>query len=306
MAGNRLELGSAIDLVAAVVADRAQSSDLRVLFVKGPFFAALGLRSPKDSLDLDVLLTPRDVDRLARMLGEDGWSQRDDPNARLPFEEHSATLVHPFWPCSIDVHRFWLGLLGDAQEAFEHLWSRHVVVELNGVRYDVPCREDATILLALNEIRGGWTHRPMLDEVVARSSERWGDRAGEVLRAAASELSAELTAAPFLAELGEEVPLPGSPPEVYREWMHRLRAESRGASAWLLSFDHLPLRLWPRQIIDALALRPSQLRALRPDAPTGPLGLASAWFHRIAHGVRGGAHAVRALAQDLRERRRGR
>ncbi|WP_170931987.1 nucleotidyltransferase family protein [Brachybacterium massiliense] len=296
-----LELGyvPAITLVAAIVADRARRAGLRVLFIKGPFFTAQGVRDPKQSFDLDILLHPEDVDQLVELLAKDGWRLRDHPDAVLPFEEHSVTILHHFWPCTIDVHRFWLGFLQDAALTFERLWQYRERTAVGALAFDTPCYEDSAVLEALNEIRSGHRHEGTLAGIRQRVRGRLGEAAGCRLRERALQLGAELSAAPFLRPLGQHVSIPDAPGPAYAEWVKRLSAEDQSVTAWLLRLRDAPLRRRPGMVVDALALRPSQLRALRPDARPGFRGFLEAWTTRARKGSRDMCRYI------VRERRRG-
>ena len=299
----RLEYGSAICLIAALVDDRARRAGLRVLFVKGPFFAALGVRPPKTSLDLDVILHPDDMGSFVRLLTGEGWRLRDDLRAVLPFEEHSVTLLHGFWPSSVDAHRYWPGLLGDPRAAFERLWERHEEVTLSTGRFAVPQWTDAAVLQAVNEIRGGLSRASGVRDVAQLAREKLGPGAGPIMARQCRELRAELSAGPMLELLGETVTIPSPPPPGYREWLRRIDAEDRSATAWILRMRDEPPWRWPAHLLAALALRPSQLRALRPEARPGVRGFLDAWWARATKGGHDLAHARKALRRSVPSQR---
>src|SRR6476661_8445988 len=89
----------AVLLAHALVSRLAAIEDARVLFIKGPTAVAMGVRPPRPSSDVDVLVDPAMFEAICSALRRCGWSLRAPIGvlahaADLSFE-HSAHFVHP-------------------------------------------------------------------------------------------------------------------------------------------------------------------------------------------------------------------
>lgn len=76
LAAMTLTLGEAIPLLHALVADAAERSGTRALFIKGRSLDWHGLREPRIPADVDVLLPAGEVDALLAQLAEAGWRRQ--------------------------------------------------------------------------------------------------------------------------------------------------------------------------------------------------------------------------------------
>jgi len=274
-------------LVSGLIQRRLAGAGVRVLFIKGPFPAQQGLRPSKISLDIDLLVPPDEVDPAAEVLADEGWYRKDAERLRVAHEKHSETLLHPFWPNMIDLHRFWTGFIGDRDQIFDLLWSEREERRHECLVASTTEARSSALLLALHDIR---THGvrdldSRLDRLASRCQEKWGLGTPALLMETAVALGAEQTAAPFLRRLGVDVPDVPMTAEL-REWEMQLRSGGRSVEGWRLRFREAPLLAKPVVVLDALALRPGQLRALRPQTPPGVLAFWRAWFERLRGAVR--------------------
>ena len=126
----------AVLLAHALVARLAELAGARILFIKGATAVKLGVRPPRPSSDVDLLVDPASFERLSRELEAIGWSLRVPIRllrhaADLAFD-HSAHYIHPQWPCDLDVHYLFPGFLAPPEVVFEALWARRTTVEVAG------------------------------------------------------------------------------------------------------------------------------------------------------------------------------
>lgn len=194
-----LTLAEAVPLGTVHLQRLLTSAGIRSLVIKGPAFVELGVRRPRQSNDIDLLIHRRDRHRATAALGPAGWTQVSGwvPEG-LDDVVPSATYRHGLFPVTLDLHHAFAGLLDP--QAFEVLWAERCSVELAGQPVDtlsVPC---ALLVESLNAIK-------------AREPRFWEDAIGHVLDAAvpvdvgllttvADSLGARQSAAPLIAALG--------------------------------------------------------------------------------------------------------
>ncbi|WP_446664564.1 nucleotidyltransferase family protein [Flexivirga sp. B27] len=148
-----LPIDVGVELAHALTADVAARHDCRVLFIKGPVATVQDLRPARTSTDVDVWVEPEKHGTLIRALAEHGWRRRVLPDGPRILESHSVTLLHDDWPCDIDVHRYFPGLLAEPRAVFDFLWDRHETVELAGVSIPACDRLAAALVLAAHQLR---------------------------------------------------------------------------------------------------------------------------------------------------------
>lgn len=243
-----LLLAEAVDLCHCLVAKVADSLGIRVIFIKGPISGLQGLRRPKISGDVDLLVPPADLPLLLEGLGNRGWKQRPTDFDESTFPVHSVTLLHPMWPNDIDVHFRFPGMERPADECFEFLWRRTVDYPLAGRPLKAPSRELSICILALHALRSPW-----LEDSIAELTFLKSITAPEmlpVLLAVSDELMCRGALHPFL--LANFGPSYGSePPPPSEEWRRRVAARSLG-SARLIALLEGPWRARPAMLYQAL------------------------------------------------------
>jgi hypothetical protein len=143
----------AVALASAYVCQLARYRSIRALLIKGQTGERHGLRAPKDSADVDVLVDPIAFDALRTVLVEHGWIRRQDSFRGQRDAPHSVTLMHASWPCDIDLHRFFPGFLGEPQVTFDELWGRSEVAEIGHCPCFVTDKASTALILILNELR---------------------------------------------------------------------------------------------------------------------------------------------------------
>ena len=157
MSETALSTPEAVLLAHALVARLADDAGARVLFIKGPTAVAQGVRPPRPSSDVDVLVEPQSFEAVCAALERCGWELRA-PDSSLQHAgdlafEHSAHYIHRQWSTDIDVHYLFPGFLAPPQQVFDALWSRRDSVQIAGVAVPAPDRLGQSLVVALHALR---------------------------------------------------------------------------------------------------------------------------------------------------------
>lgn len=285
-APSALQQDEAVCLGYALVDGIATDAGIRALAIKGPVPAAHGLIPPRQSVDVDVVVPPDDHPRLKARLQALGWVPVEQVWTSSVLPSHSTTLRHPRWPCEIDLHDRFPGMLTDPESAFDALWRerRTVVVAGRAVRAVGPA--GAALVAALHSLRAPDVGRSAyeLDQLVQSVG------AGRVSTAALLELvqatGAVRTAAPLLTRLSLPVPDdgPDSPELAAWELKARLSGTTTAGLGWVLPLRAAPLRKRLPLLWQALVGNPAGLRQFGASADGSGVGRAR--LRRIAYAVR--------------------
>jgi hypothetical protein len=183
-------------LLTAAVALVTKSIGVRTLAIKGVASAEYGLRPPRPSSDVDVLVDPERFDDVIETFGTRGWISRASDPDTATFPLHSVSLFHPNWNIDVDIHFRYPGIELAPAEAFEQLWRQRTTLWCGSQPVQIPSLSDAVIVSALHALRGLWIerHSTELDILVARCSAI----DTEYLIERAGQLGALATARPFL------------------------------------------------------------------------------------------------------------
>lgn len=216
-----LTLAEAVPLGTVLLQRLLDDRGIRSLVIKGPAFVELGVRRPKHSNDIDLLVAPEDRAAATEALARAGWSIISHwfPPA-LDDVIYSTTFHHPQFPATLDLHHHFSGLL--ATNSFEELWRRRTSVCVAHSQVVSVCQEHALIIEALNAIKKLRPHerRVAADRIVSVAS----PQDVRLVEAATVPLGARHTAAPLITSMGGSPP-PGTPPTGYRRWVvHGARA----------------------------------------------------------------------------------
>lgn len=232
-----LPLQAAVVLAHALVAHVADELGLRVIFLKGPIATMQGLRdSTYISGDVDALCEPNRQDELVAALETRGWGARLQSEAATRFTTHSITLVHPDWPCDIDVHTRFPGFLAAPSMVFEELWANCETFELADVAVRAPNYRTQGLILLLHGLRspGLPKNRSEIADARTRFLEMTPmDRdgvLGTVHATGAGEVVHD-----FFADLGVALPLPPSPSAEYLKW--RLITQPSRTEGWAMAIS---------------------------------------------------------------------
>lgn len=219
-----LTLAEAVPLGTAYLQPLLIRSGVRCLVIKGPAFVELGVRRPRQSNDVDLLIHPRDRTHVEFVLRSARW---EVISHRLPAVlddfAYSTTYRHPLFPVSVDVHHAFLGLL-NWPDAFDKMWSRRGTTEIAHVESVVPSREDAMVIEALNTLKSKKPHSwPSAGMSIVERAEHFDvARLEEV----ASSLGASATIAPVITAMGGASVKEPTTYE-YRRWMHEAGGDRR-------------------------------------------------------------------------------
>lgn len=294
-----LRLGEAVELATAWVAHMARARGIRVLVIKGAALSRQGLREPHVSGDVDVLVDPGGFDELCGAIAQGGWTARDQTLVGAVWSAHSVSYTAPDWPCDIDVHRFYPGLLTDEQQAFDALWRGRTQLLFADQPVEVPSRAGNAVLLALHSLRDGLSQPRHRDELEGLLAVRFTDRELTEIVEVADTAGALGTLADVLPRLG--VRPDAIPPEVeseeLRAWRARVDADSRGAFFWLVLLRRTP---WPRKasvLLQSVWPTRRDLLLAHPGMPDTARARTRARLGRIPAGLRGLPAALHALTR---------
>ncbi|MEH3088415.1 MAG: nucleotidyltransferase family protein [Microbacterium arborescens] len=297
-----LALSSGVELGHAWIQAVADDLDIRVLFLKGPTLTRQGLRAPRNSSDIDVLVEPVGFDRLCDEILERSWHERPLSLIAELVSIHSRTFLHDRWPCDLDVHRHYPGMLADPADAFEALWENREVATFAHRACAVPRRTANILVLALHSLRG--TERQTrhaaeldaLERVPLTPAER--DHLAEI----AARTGTTVTLFDVLTRLG--VSVEADPQEQdslrARRWRERVSSGSFGSYFWFAvlrdarGIDRIRIArraVWPTRT-DLLLSRPETVDTLA--------GRTSARARRWVRGARSLPRALRAIRQNRR------
>ena len=235
----QLSISEGVLLAHALVARVADSVGVRAFFIKGPASVLQGLREPKTSADVDVLVDPAGLEVVLQGLRERGWLQRPVDADTTTFPKHAVTLHHPEWPCCIDVHFRFPGMEADRAACFEAMWAHTGEFDLAGQTVRIPSPALAILILALHALRS--PHLPACRQELAHLAQlvRRQAQAPGILDIAAATGSLAAVR-PFLQRLLQNPQAVAWPP-ASTEWRNRLLAREPG-SARLLALVQAPWR----------------------------------------------------------------
>lgn len=249
-----LSLAEAVPLGTVYLQRLLTDARIRSLVIKGPAFVELGVRKPRQSNDIDLLVAPEDRTGATEVLSAAGWSIISHwfPPA-LDDIIYSTTFRHALFPVTLDLHHRFSGLL--AHDAFEHLWQRRGAVALAHQSVDAVGLADALIIESLNATKLlAQNRRRAAAERVVESAVAVDLK--EVTDAAES-IGARHTAAPLIEAIGG--PEPTTPAPVgYDRWVRRgARNSSRELVVDIVI--RAPLQA-PRVVWEQLTLNPDTAR----------------------------------------------
>lgn len=159
-----LDLWVATRLITSFACSLANASDARAIPIKGVTLEEPRLRPFHESSDVDLLIGPRQMERLTTLLHEPGWPSRGTSSGARRITQHSCEWQHEDWPSVIDVHSEFPGLLVGREEAFEVLWRDPERVTVAGQQVWIPRRASSIVIWALHSLRGRATQARHVDE----------------------------------------------------------------------------------------------------------------------------------------------
>jgi hypothetical protein len=245
--GHRTHLSilEGVALAHALASRVADSLGIRAFFIKGPASAVQGLRLPKTSYDVDIFVAPHNLEQMLQGLRERGWRERPVDLESRAFPKHSVTLLHPEWPCCIDVHFRFPGMETPAAECFDIMYANTETLDLAGQKVRVPSKALGILILALHALRSAQLPACRQELEFLAQVTRCQSHASALLELATA--TGSLAAGrPFLEAL-----LPKDAavewPQPSREWHNRLVAREPG-SAHLIAIVQAPWQDKPRML----------------------------------------------------------
>lgn len=288
----------AVPLAHALVAGVAAQLGARALIIKGPVSAEHGLRAARVSADADVWVHPADFASVQSALHECGWGERSSTELGRALSSHSTTLIHPDWPCDIDLHRAFPGFLAPTADVFDALWARRQALSIAGQPVHIPDWASSVLILGLHSLRAPSQARRMeeelwyvLSDVLPATTE---EQRADLLELATSTVCVDTARA--MLEPFTVLP-PPMPPGVSSEldaWRARTTGRGLGVVQMWLHVGRAPWRA-KAKILRELVWRPeAEFRLEHPEVGPGRMALNRGRLARLRRGVSGMPTLVRA------------
>lgn len=284
----QLTPAEATPLCLVTVAALLRSAGIRALAIKGPAFDALGVRQPRVSSDVDVLIDPRKVPLAHTILESAGWRDWAPEPLWGPFGAHSTTMEHPLWLCTLDAHSNFPGFLAGPQATFDHLWDARTEIDVAHQKVLTLCRPHALALETLHLLRG-------------TSPDAEADVVRDVLAAMPQPLtpSEAATLGPLLGRSGSSGTLatlatltgvlaPGTTPDQrasLADWRSRQRSSAAPLAWWFEALRNNPVKALIRGLEHAW-LTDGQARTWAKAKGVDYRGRVHVFSLRLAKGVR--------------------
>ncbi|MBK6886771.1 MAG: nucleotidyltransferase family protein [Tetrasphaera sp.] len=171
MTAQPFALAESSELAHALVARVLRDHGIRALFLKGPVATAQGLLPQRVSSDVDVLCDPSQMRQAEGVFDGLGWLRYHGGNSDMvAIGMHATTFVIPGWPCTVDIHNHFPGLLAPAAEAFAMLWSRRELVTLAHREVPAPSPADHFAVIAVHALRNADGAPPLISQPTLRES----------------------------------------------------------------------------------------------------------------------------------------
>lgn len=260
----------ALRLAAVLALHLTASAGVRGLVVKGEALAWQGIRTPRTSADVDLWVDPSRFEPALAALRAAGWARRPEALSWTLFIDHSVTLVHPRWPCDIDLHRSFPGALAAESAVFESIWASRVLMPYEESAVPVPDRAHHVVVHALHHLRSGRSadSRAAVEQLVVVVG-GWSTADREAVRDASVELGAQGPLAALLGEWG--VPAEADPAHRTGQSLWEVRRRSdRHTFNWLHAIAIAPWRLKGLLIARAVFPTRADLEAGHPTLVEHP------------------------------------
>ncbi|KZX21129.1 nucleotidyltransferase family protein [Rathayibacter tanaceti] len=258
----------ALRLAAVLVQYTLRDRGIRSLVIKGEGLHRQGIRPPMTSADVDLWVDPGHFDEALVVLGSMGWRRRAEALSWTLFVDHSITLVHPSWPCDVDVHRSFPGAFEEERLVFEHLWAARVDLPLSDETLEIPGPAHHLVLHALHQLRSA---RSASSAGILAALREHGASLSLEERAAIRDAAVELGAQTPMNELLESWGVAAPAEERYRHaqvlWDVRRRSD-RHTFNWLHAVASAPWRLKGVLLLRAAFPTRADLEASHPGAKT--------------------------------------
>ncbi|WP_370692281.1 nucleotidyltransferase family protein [Nocardioides sp.] len=301
MSGASLQVEEAVPLGHALILRVAADSGVRALAIKGPVLALQGLRPPKTSVDIDVLVDPVKMWILQAALERLGWIDDGAYDTPSIVPLHSVNHRHRLWPCEVDLHHWFPGFLASPENVFEVLWARRSTVRIAHVDIAVCDQAGNVAIAALHYLRDQYKSHELRDlaAVVRRD---WNAEQVADLAALAADTGSAQTLRPLLDLIGAPL-IPDRRPLLVpiADWEMRARTETNEVLPWIVELSRTPWPLRPTFLWRAFWLRKEYFAKPSPGRDLTNCELLRARWLRVRRGMR-----VMPLAWREYRRLRGR
>lgn len=291
-----LELPPAVPLLGAMAWRLAERSSIRALVIKGAPATAMGVRSDRPSIDVDLWVDPVRFDDYVGILHDRGWRRYAARDLGVGFG-HAVTMTHPAWPCTVDIHRRFPGLLEDDQVVFDWVWARRTTALVGRQHVAVPSLVSAAAISVLHAIRSTSRGRTAEDlQCSLAAAARFSARERQELMDLASTTRSAEPLAQLLRVVGCDPTSTMPAADRLDEWRLQLRARRQVGGPFILAMRRSP---WSRriQLIQANGW-PSDADYAATGGDRGVRGTVRATLHRWGVGVRALPGAWRASRID--------
>ena len=266
-AATSVTLDEAVSLVAAFAARVAADANLRLLLIKGKPATDLGVRADRPSADVDVWIDPTRARDYVALLAGHGWENAPSPPAGVGWG-HAATLTHPAWPTTIDVHRAFPGFLADDGIAFEQVWQRRRSATIADRPLATPDRVAAAAVTTLHALRSEVISETKGDlEMALGQAAVFSDRERRSLQGLAASTGSASTLAPLLHAAGIDDAGGVADNAKLEEWHQRTSIQGLPVAGWGLAIRRAPWSRRPGLILTAL--RPTDMDYANAGATRG-------------------------------------
>lgn len=288
----RLDLIEATQLAAALTQSIADTHGIRLLLLKGSVLAEHGLRPPRASSDIDILVEPGRVEEFRGLLEGFGWMARPTVSFNDADLGHALSFFKDGWPCDIDLHSFWPGFLAEPGVAFDALWARRVSLLFAHQRCQAVDRLGGILVLALHILRSNpeeGRHRLELGHLLDQQLDEDERR---VLGELAIATGSAATAGELLRRLGVRVEpsIEEEADERLTAWVIRTRTGSNPFHLWRALLARTPWSGRPALVARALWPTSADIRAAHPTLSPDRGAVTAERFRRLGRGLR---HMVR-------------
>lgn len=283
-----LTLSAADALLTAWSQALADDIGTRQLLIKGRTLAHHGLRAPRTSSDVDVLVDPARFDDYCAAVTEAGWAELPETFVTKFFTLHSRTFTREGWPNTLDIHRYFPGFLDDPGAVFEELWKRRETLSVAQHDCAIVDRSSSFLILALHSLRSSRRSQRPGDELEGLTRSEFGPaELDDIIRLAHATGSAAPLRATFTA-MGVDVPLDSAviaSPE-YRDWVQLVAAAEGSPADWGSVLRRAPWGQKGRVLFRAVWPARVDLQRAHPEAAGSPMALFRVRLSRLRRGSR--------------------
>jgi hypothetical protein len=256
------------------------------------------------SADADVLVDPARFVEFCDELAGRGWRTRVGRDTPSLLPQHSATYIHPDWPCDIDVHWMFPGFFADAEIAFEALWMSRSTVSIANARVFAPSRPGTAVVMALHAVRDlrAERHRSERVLVLKALTHSFTENERDEFTSIVREGGAGWALKEFLAQAGLPSVGDDGDEDGRRGWdIFRSNVDDASSVAWWRQVGEA--RWWQKPAWLWRAVWVSRRDVPRNDADSLP-SHREAWRYRLHRWGRGWRATMRHLHGNGKERAR--